>query len=159
MESRIGIDMFTISRIIILALSLMVIVGCNSSEPELVPVTGTVLLDGKPLPHAEVRYIPILKNSRPETNAIGITDENGSFTMTTNGQPGAVVAEMRVTVTEGPLPEGSREPTPEAKRLLDQHNRSLKNRPIPERYRNLVESSLKVTITPENNVHTLKLTR
>ena len=70
--------------------------GCNKS-PNIVPVKGTVLLDGKPLEGAAVLFHPEA-NERP---AVGITDKRGTFHLTTRSQgDGAHVGLNKVSITK-----------------------------------------------------------
>ena len=71
---------------------LAMIAGCGSGN---VQVTGTVLLDGKPLPDASVLFMPKL-GGRPAT---GKTDSAGQFKLTTDQQDdGARPGEYAVAV-------------------------------------------------------------
>jgi hypothetical protein len=58
--------------------------GCGSSEPtgeiiETVPAGGTLTYQGSPLPYHKVTVMP--EGGRP---AMGVSDENGNFTLGTN---------------------------------------------------------------------------
>ena len=70
--------------------------GCNRS-PNIVPVKGTVLLDGKPLEGAAVLFHP----KADERPAVGITDKRGTFHLTTRSQgDGAHVGLNKVSITK-----------------------------------------------------------
>ena len=70
--------------------------GCNRS-PNIVPVEGTVLLDGKPLEGAAVLFHP----QADERPAVGITDKRGTFHLTTRSQgDGAHVGLNKVSITK-----------------------------------------------------------
>ncbi len=58
-------------------LMLAIIVGCGDSGPELVPVTGTLSLDGQPLAFKSVTLVPIEGTSGH--GAAGFTDGAGSM--------------------------------------------------------------------------------
>jgi hypothetical protein len=96
-------DHFSMPRFLILLTALLL--GCSSSDaPELASVTGTVILDGKPLPNIGVVFLP--KGSGPI--ASGNTDANGRFTLTTiSPNDGASVGEH--TVVFGAAEEGKSE--------------------------------------------------
>jgi flagellar basal body-associated protein FliL len=52
--------------------------------PTLAPVTGTVMLDGKPLKHALVKFVPVVDSTndpRPGLMSVGSTGADGNFTM------------------------------------------------------------------------------
>lgn len=77
-------------------LSICPTTGCNSS-PNIVPVKGTVLLDGKPLEGAAVLFHP----QADERPAVGITDKRGTFHLTTRSQgDGAHVGLNKVSITK-----------------------------------------------------------
>jgi hypothetical protein len=121
-----------------------------------VVVEGIVRLDGKPLNRAQVRFIPLI-DFGPEYVAGGVTDEAGRFKLTCNGQPGACACENRVLVMEADIPprlqgEG-------AQLELAQYFRSLGGRPIPQRYGDLVQSPLAITVSPDQHEYPLDLTR
>ena len=70
--------------------------GCNNS-PNIVPVKGTVLLDGKPLEGAAVLFHP----TTDERPAVGVTDKRGMFQLTTRRQgDGAHVGLNKVSITK-----------------------------------------------------------
>lgn len=78
-------------------LVLPVLVGCGggSDRPDLVPVKGTVTLDGEPVEGATVYFsCPAAPRS-----ASGVTDSNGNFTLTSyDSGDGAVPGEHVVTI-------------------------------------------------------------
>jgi len=72
------------------------IIGCDRPS-NIVPVTGTVLLDGKPLEGAAVLFHP----EADERPAVGITDNLGNFHLTTRTQgDGGRVGLNRVSITK-----------------------------------------------------------
>src|SRR5262245_2230951 len=79
--------------------------GCNKTPPAIVPAEGVVLLNGQPLPHAEVQFVPMLRGFGGEYIAVAVTDDQGRFKLLCKGQPGACAGENKVTVTEGPVPD------------------------------------------------------
>lgn len=83
---------------------LLVSAGCGESQPTgeiiaVVPASGILTLDGKPLEYYQVSVFP--ENNRP---AVGVTDTEGKFKLGTNApNDGAVVGHHRVAVTfQGP---------------------------------------------------------
>jgi hypothetical protein len=71
-------------------------IGCDS-PPNIVPVKGTVLLDGKPLEGAAVLFHP----KADERPAVGTTDKRGIFHLTTRSQSdGAHVGLNKVSITK-----------------------------------------------------------
>jgi hypothetical protein len=80
----------------LLAVVCVLTAGCGGPEgPELVPVSGKVLLDGEPVPGAFVQFVP---NFGPASG--GETIENGEFALMAPGnRAGAVVDSHTVTVS------------------------------------------------------------
>ncbi len=78
--------------------------GCGSGPGEkIVPVSGTVSLNGQPLANATVSFQPI---TPPKASVFvgpgstGQTNEKGEFTLVVMaGKPGAVVGKHRVLIT------------------------------------------------------------
>lgn len=70
--------------------------GCSDDGPELAPVEGTVLLDGKPLEGATVLFTPNA-GGRP---AGGLTDADGHYALVfTQQRAGALPGEHTVRVS------------------------------------------------------------
>jgi hypothetical protein len=91
-----------LSSFIPLALCLIAVpTGCKSElpppgPPKLVPVSGTITHDGKPLVGAIVQFNP----SGLEGNiSIGETDENGKYELSHVGFPGCSVGDYKVAVS------------------------------------------------------------
>jgi len=83
---------------LLLALSFALVVGCGKSEP-LFPVSGKILdSKGNPIKEGVVTYVPDeAKGNKSKSNPSGkITD--GSYTITTEGKPGAPAGHYKVTV-------------------------------------------------------------
>lgn len=76
--------------------------GCNRSPYKLVPGSGVVTIDDRPLPGASVNYQPIGKTTRdPGPGSFGITDQQGRYTLelVDPARPGVIAGEHRVTIT------------------------------------------------------------
>lgn len=121
--------------------------GCSKGGPDLVPVKGKVLYQGKPVPKATVFFL-----STTGGVASGTTDDQGQFTLATVGRAGAVVGEHRVTVTaiEGQqsttAPEvGSAEYMSRMKSASSKPPKSL----IPEKFNKPDSSGLKQNVDPD----------
>lgn len=71
-------------------------VGCGGpSGPELTSVSGTVRLDGAPLPGADILFIP--ENGSPSS---GATDENGQYYLRYSvSRDGAMLGKHRVRIS------------------------------------------------------------
>lgn len=73
-----------------------VLAGCGPGGPRLVPVTGTVTLDGKPVADAGVMFKP--SGNLPPATAN--TDAQGHFSLVTLNRPGAVLGEHQVSIVK-----------------------------------------------------------
>ena len=133
--------------------------GCAGSPPPVVPVEGTITLNGLPLADAEVQFVP-MTGFGAEFIARAVTDKDGRFKLeTNNGQAGACACLNRVTVTEGPIPDGMRGQSAEAQVRASKYLAGLKNRPIPPTYGTLATSVLEVTVVTGQTEYPLKLSR
>jgi len=131
--------------------------GCGKgSPPPIVPAGGIVLLNGAPLPKAQVRFIPMIEFGA-EYIATGVTDDKGRFTLTCHGEPGACAIENHVTVSEADIPVQLRGEN--AQRELAAYLRSLPNREIPRKYSSVMETPLRVTVTADQGDYKLELQR
>lgn len=86
------------------------IVGCNRG-PAVVPVSGIVSFEGKPLEGATVMFLPKGEPGQGTLLAFGLTDAEGRFRLRTNVGPkasydGAVPGEYRVAVSKYVPPKG-----------------------------------------------------
>lgn len=71
------------------------LVGCGSKHPGLVPVSGIVTIDGKPIPIGQVRLSP-----EGHRAAVGRIEKDGKFALTCfELYDGAPVGTHRATVT------------------------------------------------------------
>lgn len=86
-------------RILIVALPILVLVGCGDGRPTRVPVSGQVLIDGQPLKYGFVRFMPA--NARASGARL---DENGRFSLTCfEPNDGAVIGTHQVTINAGQM--------------------------------------------------------
>ena len=89
-------------RFFVLALSFL-ICGCGGgSEFELVPVSGIITMDGKPLEGAEVVFAPQAVEDQASVGpaSVGTTDASGKYVLvTTKGEEGAMVTDHVVAVS------------------------------------------------------------
>jgi hypothetical protein len=143
-----------------LAVAFVAAAGCAKSPPPVTEVAGVVRLDGQPLPHVKVEFVPDLSGFGAEMNSSAITDEQGRFTLTRafTGQPGAVVAKHRVLITEAPTPGEFRSQDPQTQARYAQYMARLKNRPIPDAYGKLA-TALVVEVKADQKTYDLDLTR
>ncbi|HEX4612202.1 MAG TPA: carboxypeptidase-like regulatory domain-containing protein [Urbifossiella sp.] len=134
------------------------IAGCGGpAVPAPTPVEGVVLLNGQPLPNAQVMFTPTAPGLPAGAVASATTDDAGRFVLTTGGKTGAVPGEHLVTVAEGPVPEELRGEQDQEKAA--KARAGLKNRPIPPRYGTATKSDLRVTVTKDQKEYKVELTR
>jgi hypothetical protein len=108
----------------------LLICGCGGgNEREVAPVSGVVTIDGKPLDHGTVMFVPSVGQS-----AKGIINPDGSYVMTTysNGD-GAPVGENRVMVDAAIRGKGSKD---------DLLGMAIIESPIPREYADVGLSKL-----------------
>ena len=77
--------------------------GCGADRErfkgDLVPVSGVVKLDDKPLDHATVTFAPT--GQTKGFGASGKTDANGNYSLTTpSGNPGVLPGEYKVSISK-----------------------------------------------------------
>jgi hypothetical protein len=77
--------------------------GGNAERYDVVPVSGIVTCQGKPVANAVVNFTPMAQEGRAEGRpgrvALGITDDQGRFKLTTYvNDDGAIVGKHTVTV-------------------------------------------------------------
>jgi len=85
--------------------------GCGKPvDPSLVPVSGTVTVDGQPLANATVTFIP--KDGTPGFGGTGKTDVTGKYTLagSRDNVPGIPPGEYRVAISKRLMPDGSEVP-------------------------------------------------
>jgi hypothetical protein len=86
--------------IAVAALATLAVAGCSKTS-KIVPVSGTVKLNGRPYKNAVVSFQPIgtAENPNPGRGSSGVTDENGRYTLIYDGeQPGAYTGKHRVRI-------------------------------------------------------------
>lgn len=81
---------------LVLTASLVLGISACGNDLNLAPVEGTVTFQGKPLANATVTFIPKGEGSL----GVGITDEEGSFSISTGGQAGVTPGMCAVTVSK-----------------------------------------------------------
>lgn len=124
----------TASRLAMLT-ALMCIVGCTGES--MVPVTGTVTLDGKPVSGLEVNFEPTGEIGNRGT-ATGYTQADGSFSLMYPGyKEGAPLGEYTVRIIGG--------------ESLDDGTKVR----VPPKYN--TDSELKETVTSTENTFTFNL--
>jgi hypothetical protein len=88
-------------RLSILSLLVASFAGCSAGEYPLAPVSGRVMLDGKPLAGGSISFQPIAKPGATSAGrgSSAFCDMDGRFTLATvDGDAGAVVGHHRVRI-------------------------------------------------------------
>jgi len=80
--------------------------GRDAALPDLVPVSGTVTLDGQPLANALVTFLPV--GSTRGRSCYGVTDASGRYELMENEKSkGAPVGAFSVLCNKWVMPDGS----------------------------------------------------
>jgi hypothetical protein len=135
--------------------------GCGKRQPPtIVEVQGIALLNGNPLPNAEIVFMPQLEHFGAEYNSTAVTDADGRFTLicAKDNKPGAAVGKHKVLVAEH-TPAEFRGMSRESQEGYAKHLSSLRNRPIPEAYGQLLKTPLEVEVKSNQKEYTLNLSR
>ncbi len=102
-----------------LAVVCLVLTGCPKSDPEadrLVPASGTVTLDGKPIGGVSVHFSP--RSGTPGNGAFATTSSDGNYVLTNRGnKPGILAGNYSVSFSKLAMPDGS--PIPAGKTAAD----------------------------------------
>ena len=117
---------------------------------ELIPIKGTITLDGEPLPDAVVFFV-----QENETKSYATTDKNGFYKMKFNSEvdgvlPGNVTVEISTTASTGELKVDEGESDPDMKK-----KKGEKKELVPAEYN--VESQLKVAVTSSDRTFNFDL--
>jgi hypothetical protein len=122
----------------------LAIAGCEGRDPslpDLVPVTGTVTLDDKPLSNASLQFIP--SGSTVGTGSGGATDAEGKYTLrTAHDGVGAPVGEYRVLISKYKRPDGSDFPLDSPEGPMD----AGADESLPPQYSDPEKSTLTATV-------------
>lgn len=90
--------------------ALACVAGCASDNPGLVPVTGVVTMDQRPIAELIVTFTPV--GSTPGSGALGATDSKGRFSLTNvRGGEGAYAGRYRISLYPAPVKRASELPT------------------------------------------------
>jgi hypothetical protein len=142
------------ARLSLVAILAAAAAGCSKAPPPIVPVTGVVTLDGKPLPFAIVKFYPQSDNLDAEYIGSAVTDKDGRYTLMTKGQPGGCACINKVTVDEAPPPDDARSPG-----KFEAYKKTLANRPIPKKYANTSGDHINITVTAGTSEYPIELAR
>jgi len=122
--------------------------GCQRG-PKQVPVTGHVTVDGKALTTGKVTFKPNPdKGNTFPGEPIGDIDDQGEYTLTTNGKPGAPVGWYKVIVPAS-VPQNPKDAYSMPRWLVNEKYLDANKTPL----------EVEVTETPPAGAYDLKLAR
>ena len=128
--------------------------GCSETEQDearargfdfagLVPVTGTVVCDGKPLENAVVTFLP--ERGLP---GVGETNAAGKFTLATQNHPGVSPGGYRVAVSYFVSAEGVPQGLGPRSSLVQPPGMLSAKEFVPSEYSDLSRTKLRATVDP-----------
>ena len=150
----------SITAVVALTLLALWVVGCGPADKPvpagLVPVSGTVTMDGKGLNGATVMFIP---TSGQAVDAGGLTDEAGKYELKSGEGKGtgALPGEYRVVVTRLTKPDGSVVPPSPEKSPMQLMTEENAKESVPAQYSDLLRSKLKATVAAGGGTHDFPL--
>jgi hypothetical protein len=85
--------------VFVLVVTALVLAGCGSDGPKLVPVSGTVTVEDKPLTTGSVVFKPDgSKGNTSQRVIVGLIKEDGTYTLVTGKKEGAPLGWYKVAV-------------------------------------------------------------
>ncbi|MCP4592521.1 MAG: DUF4198 domain-containing protein, partial [bacterium] len=122
-----------------------VVVGCGGRDPnlpKLVPVEGTITLDGKPASGTSVTFLPT--GTTRGNGAVGYTDAEGKYKLSDprDGSEGVPVGEYRVMCNKLVMPDGTDLPMNSDIPPMDSPAREV----LPVNYSDMEMSELTFTV-------------
>jgi hypothetical protein len=130
--------------------------GCSPGLTFNETVEGIVQIDGTPLAHVPVQFVPDLGPDKPAPASTAVTDAKGMYRLQCeNGKPGAAIGKHRVVVMPGrtSLRRGE-EPSAEQSAAFQL---TAKNPPVPPRYAIAAQTPLHVEVTATKTKYDLNL--
>jgi hypothetical protein len=88
----------SLARLSLLAALLSAVYGCGHDDSPTAPVRGRVFYKGAPLPGGSIVFTPDADKGCQGPLARGEIRPDGTYTLTTDGRPGAVPGWHRITV-------------------------------------------------------------
>jgi hypothetical protein len=122
---------FVLSRIVGLSVAVGFVAGCDDGRRAVVPVSGRITLDGRPLNNVRVAFQPE-GGIEPGPGSFALTDIDGRYTLTVigpRGKAGGTVGRNRVTLSR---PDVEVEIAPAD---YEKPNLPASKEMIPEKYR------------------------
>ena len=131
---------------VLVSLTLTLLAGCTRSKKrqlKLEPVSGTIMLAGKPGPGVTVTFVP--KGNTPGYGGASVTDENGRYELKTfENEAGVPAGEYDVTCEKLVMPDGSDFSRKKGVGPIDAGAREI----LPPMYSDLGRTTLNATVAP-----------
>ncbi len=155
-------------RFYVLGLAISVLTGCggaDSSRPDLIPISGSVLYNGTPVAGATVTFW----HAEAPRAATGVTDAEGKYQLTMyEPYDGAIAGENIITVTKV---VGGAAPAADPMKMLDdptamasaaaapskESDKTASKPAIPEKYAAKETTPLKENVSADNDTIPLQL--
>jgi hypothetical protein len=132
----------------------VVLSGCGESI-NVLPATGTVTYQGKPVANASVTYMP--DGTPGAAMGIGTTDAAGKYEIRTKGKPGATPGKNLVSISKQGATGMPANPTPEDMQKMAQKGRPEVKSEIPMKYGNPTQSGLTADVQSGKSVFDFEL--
>lgn len=129
----------------------VVAAGCGKKagpDLPLVPVSGRVTFDGKPLTGAMIAFASDLGQVSGRYGSGAVTDEKGCYQLQTGKKPGALEGTYTVTISRVASPSGGATPSADGHDLEQLRHQGLIVETMPARYSNPQQSQLKAVVEP-----------
>lgn len=130
---------------------LLLAAGCSQRDPnlpDLVPVSGTITIDGKPATNTTLQFIPL---GEVGTGSGGATDAEGRYQLrTAHDGMGAPVGEYKVVISKLVRSDGSDFPIDSPEGPMD----AGADESLPPRYSDAEQTELRATV-PEGGTDQL----
>jgi len=127
-----------------LVLSAAIMCGCGESTPpgpELLSVSGAVMLKDEPIPHADIYFMPI--DDTEGVGGLARSDDTGKFeVMYSRGGNGLPAGTYRVAVSRRVMPDGSPVPPGDDTPAIE----SPAKETLPPKFSDLSRSKLTVVV-------------
>ena len=117
--------------------------GCGSTPDDLLPVAGTVTIDGQQASGATVAFVPV--GDTKGNGGTGVADAAGRYEITTpQGKKGLLPGKYKVTVSRPLNPDGS-PPDPNVPPIESRARETL-----PVKYTDRDKTELNATLAPDD---------
>ncbi|MDR1925799.1 MAG: hypothetical protein LBQ66_15645 [Planctomycetaceae bacterium] len=139
-------------RILLICIVVCLLFGCDrASISGLVPVSGKVLLDDKPIGGVSIVFTP-QANSTSDRVASAVTQNDGTFVLNTLGYKGGLPGNYNVILSKETLIS---KVSPEEEAKMQEQGKEIPEPEhvyhIPQSYQNAATSGITITISEKGN--------